>query len=438
MIIPSIDIESGQVVQLIGGKEKALSAGSPGPILKRFRIAGEVAIIDLDAARGRGSNAELIRPLLKSSSIRVGGGVRTKEAALDWLDWGASKVILGTAATPELLKELPTDRVIAAVDAFNGRVVDQGWQRETNFSLIEKITELKPFVSGFLVTFVESEGKLQGIDLEKVRDVIIAAAPVRVTVAGGVTTLEELKTIHEMGADAQVGMALYTGRMDLGDAISVLLPETELWPTVVCNERSEALGLVYSNSLSIRTAVAECRGVYFSRKRGLWRKGESSGATQELLRIDLDCDFDCLRFTVKQTGSGFCHNGTDSCWGNISALGELEKTLFSRKQLAPEESYSKRLFNDKLLLNSKLREELEELIDASSLEEIQSEAADLIYFILTKLVSNEVKLADVENVIRNRSKAVRRRPGDAKPGTTQDSSRSVIAYDSTIKWSKQT
>ena len=121
MIIPSIDIQSGEVVQLVGGKERALSAGAPEPILKRFRIAGEVAVIDLDAARGRGSNTDLIRPLLSIAPVRVGGGIRSKDVALDWLDAGAAKIILGTAATPELLKELPRERIIAAVKLFKPR-----------------------------------------------------------------------------------------------------------------------------------------------------------------------------------------------------------------------------------------------------------------------------------------------------------------------------
>ena len=427
MIIPSIDIQSGEVVQLVGGKERALSAGAPEPILKRFRIAGEVAVIDLDAARGRGSNTDLIRPLLSIAPVRVGGGIRSKDVALDWLDAGAAKIILGTAATPELLKELPRERIIAAVDGRNGQVVDQGWERETNSSVLDKIKELKPFVSGFLVTFVESEGRLQGIDLEKVREVIQAAAPVRVTVAGGVTTLDELKAINLMGADAQVGMALYTKKIDLGDAISAMLPAGELWPTVVCNERAEALGLVYSNAESVRAAVEECRGIYFSRKRGLWKKGESSGATQELLKIDLDCDSDALRFTVRQSGTGFCHNGTPTCWGETSPISELEKTLRQRKLLATEGSYSKRLFEDPALLNAKLLEEAKELTLATSQSEVRDEAADVLYFTLAKLAANNISYSEVEAVLKARSRKVRRRPGDAKPSLLGES-RSVISY----------
>ncbi|MFN9974990.1 MAG: HisA/HisF-related TIM barrel protein, partial [Phycisphaerae bacterium] len=107
MVIPSIDLQGGSTVQLVGGRDKALDAGDPRPLLRRFSIAGEVAVIDLDAAIGTGSNAALIEELVTQAPCRVGGGIRSVDAAIRWLDAGASKVILGTAATPEILKELP-------------------------------------------------------------------------------------------------------------------------------------------------------------------------------------------------------------------------------------------------------------------------------------------------------------------------------------------
>jgi len=414
MIVPSIDLRGGKAVQLIGGKELAIDAGDPRPIARQFGIVGEIAVIDLDGALGTGTNEETIIELLKIADCRVGGGIRSLDAATKWLDLGAKKIILGTAATPELLKQIPKERVIAAVDAMNGKVVVEGWEKQTAFSITEKINELKPYVSGFLVTFVESEGRLKGIDLGKVKEVVAAAAPIRVTVAGGVTTLEELREIHLMGADAQVGMALYTGRMSLGDAVGCLLPEVDLWPTIVCNERREALGFVYSNRESLDVAIKEQRGVYHSRKRGLWRKGETSGQTQELLKVELDCDSDALRFIVKQEGTGFCHLGTQSCWGEISELSKLEKTLLERKNSSPEGSYSGRLLKDSALLNAKIKEEAIELTEASSAVDIRNEAADVIYFTLTKLVSANVKLSEVEDELKRRALKISRRAGDAK------------------------
>src|SRR5262249_4969483 len=148
----------------------------------------------------------------------------------------------------------------------------------------------------------------------------------RVTIAGGVTTPADIARLHALGADAQVGMALYTGRLDLADAIAAPLSSDRsdgFWPTVVADESGIALGLAYSNAASLREAVRLRRGVYHSRSRGLWIKGETSGDTQEVIRIDLDCDADTLRFTVRQSGRGFCHNGTRTCWGRTVGLPAL-------------------------------------------------------------------------------------------------------------------
>ena len=143
-----------------------------------------------------------------------------------------------------------------------------------------------------------------GTDLELAKAVVAAAGEdCRVTIAGGVTTAEEIRALDELGADAQVGMALYTGRLDLADAIMAPLVTDRpdgLYPTVVVDERGVCLGLVYSSRESIREAVRRRMGIYQSRARGLWVKGETSGATQELLRIDLDCDRDSPRFVVRQ------------------------------------------------------------------------------------------------------------------------------------------
>ena len=122
MIIPSIDVLDGDAVQLVGGEALALNAGDPRPLAERFGQVGEVAVIDLDAARGEGSNTDVIRSLLERAPCRVGGGIRTVEQAVAWLDAGAAKIILGTAARPEVLEHLPRQRVIAAVEAREGEV----------------------------------------------------------------------------------------------------------------------------------------------------------------------------------------------------------------------------------------------------------------------------------------------------------------------------
>ena len=419
MIIPSIDLMNQSTVQLIGGREKALDAGDPVPLAKRFALAGEVAVVDLDAALGKGSNTELIQTLLPLAQVRMGGGIRDAKTALWWLDQGAVKVVIGTAATPEVLRQLPAARVIAALDARNDEVVVEGWQKGTGRTVIDRMKELRDLVGGFLVTFVEREGRMVGVDLDRVKQLVEAAGDARLTVAGGITTAQDIAAIDRLGADAQVGMAIYTGKLEFADAIAAPLVSDRpdgLWSTVIADESGIALGLAYSDLESLREAVRLQKGVYHSRSRGLWIKGLTSGATQDLLRIDLDCDRDALRYTVRQTGEGFCHLDTRTCWGEDAGISRLARRLVERAQAAPEGSYTARLLKDPKRLGEKLLEEAGELADARTREEVVGEAADLLYFTLVSMAKAEVPLVDVEAELDRRALQVFRRPHSKEKG----------------------
>lgn len=433
MIIPSIDIRGGQAVQLIGGKEHALDAGDPLAVAERFALAGPLAVIDLDAALGTGDNRAVIEELCRRHRCRVGGGIRSLERALAWLDAGAEQIILGTAATPELLAQLPRERVIAALDAVDGEVVVDGWRTKTGRGVAERMAELRPYVSGFLVTFVEREGRLGGTALDRVDALIEAAGDARVTFAGGVTTADEVATLDARGADAQVGMALYTGRLSLAEALWAPV-RGELVPTVIVDEHGVALGLAYSTRESLAAAVASRTGTYWSRSRSaLWRKGATSGATQELLAIDLDCDRDALRFTVRQADPGFCHEETRTCWGPSGGLPQLDRTLAARLADAPAGSYTRRLLDDADLLASKLREEVEELLDAESPSDVAHEAADVLYFALVAARRAGVGLEDVARELDRRARRVRRRAGDAKPNVVAPEAKGVAPEASGLR-----
>jgi phosphoribosyl-ATP pyrophosphohydrolase len=223
-----------------------------------------------------------------------------------------------------------------------------------------------------------------------------------------------------MGADAQVGMALYTDRLPLGEAIAASLraspPGTpETWPTVVCDELGRTMGLVWSTRESLERAVAERRGIYWSRSRAaLWVKGETSGNTQELLRVELDCDRDALRFTVRQQGAGFCHLERLSCWSDGFDLGVLERVIQARRDEPVPESGTARLLTDAALLADKLREEAGELAATTSAPEAVHETADLFYMGLVALVRAGGSLADVLAELERRHGAVSRRPMVAK------------------------
>lgn len=251
-----------------------------------------------------------------------------------------------------------------------------------------------------------------GTDMALARTIIAAAAPARVIIAGGVTTAAEIAELDAMGADAQVGMALYSGRLGLGESVAGVFRSDRpdgLIPTVVTDERGVALGLVYSSPASIAAAVDERRGIYQSRRRGLWRKGESSGDVQELLRVTPDCDRDSVRFTVRQAGAGFCHLATRTCFGEDAGLGRLHRRLLARRNDAPRGSYTARLMAEPARLAAKVTEEAEELNAAATRGEVVWEAADLLYFTLVRLAAEGIALDEVERHLDRRERRVRRR-----------------------------
>jgi phosphoribosyl-ATP pyrophosphohydrolase len=311
-----------------------------------------------------------------------------------------------------VLRGLPRERVVAALDARHGEVVVEGWRKRTGQGVLERIAALRDLVGGFLVTFVEREGRLGGTDLDFAKEIRAAAGEAEVTIAGGITTAEEVAELDRLGCDAQVGMALYTGTLALAEAFAAPLQSDRadgLWPTVVVDERGAALGLCYSHLASLRAALEQGRGIYHSRSRGMWIKGETSGATQELLRVDADCDRDCLRFTVRQQPPGFCHLNTRTCWGEDGGLGALARRLAARKASAPEGSYTAKLFADPALLAAKLREEAIELAQAEARADVIHEAADVLYFTLATLARHDVDLAEVERALARRALKVTRR-----------------------------
>jgi phosphoribosylformimino-5-aminoimidazole carboxamide ribotide isomerase len=220
VIIPCIDLMGGKVVQLRQGREKVLEGASPLEMLAKFAAFPEIQVIDLDAAMGQGSNDEIVRELAARAVTRVGGGIRTVARAQAVLESGAHRIIIGTAAfTSEginrpFLQALPADRVIVALDSKGGKIVVKGWREATPFSAEEMMAELEPYCSGFLCTYVDKEGMLQGTDLDWFRR-LRRATKLEITAAGGITTMEEIRALLEMGIHAALGMAVYTGHLSL-------------------------------------------------------------------------------------------------------------------------------------------------------------------------------------------------------------------------------
>jgi phosphoribosylformimino-5-aminoimidazole carboxamide ribotide isomerase len=224
MIIPCIDLMGGKVVQLVQGREKALEADPPLEMLRKFAAFPEIQVIDLDAAMGTGDNGAIVEMLAARAACRVGGGVRNADRARALIGQGARRVIVGTAAFTPAIEEIAAavgpDRIIIALDSKGGKVVVKGWREATDVTAEDEVTRLEPFCRGFLCTYVDKEGMLQGTDLDWFRR-LRAATKHEITAAGGITTLEEIRELKALNIDVALGMAIYQGRLDLATLASL-------------------------------------------------------------------------------------------------------------------------------------------------------------------------------------------------------------------------
>jgi phosphoribosylformimino-5-aminoimidazole carboxamide ribotide isomerase len=220
VIFPCIDLMGGKVVQLVQGRDKALEGGAPLEMLRQFAAFPEIQVIDLDAAMGRGENSALVEMLASRARCRVGGGVRTPERARGLIEQGAHRVIVGTAAFTPVIEDIAAavgpERLIIALDSKNGKIVVRGWQEATEFTAEQVIQRLEPFCSGFLCTYVDKEGMMQGTDLDWFRR-LRAATQHEITAAGGITTIEEIRELAALNIHAALGMAIYTAKLDLAE-----------------------------------------------------------------------------------------------------------------------------------------------------------------------------------------------------------------------------
>ncbi len=233
MIFPCIDLMGGKVVQLVQGRTKALEAESPDAMLRLFAAFPEIQVIDLDAAMGTGENDAIVETLAAKALCRVGGGVRTAVRARRLLDLGAHRVIVGTSAftgdginaplLADIAAAVTPDRVMIALDSKGGRIVVKGWTEATSFTAEEVVSQLEPYCAGFLCTYVDKEGMMQGTDLDWFRR-LRAATSHEITAAGGMTTLDEVRALHAMHIHVALGMAIYTGRIALADLAALLSP----------------------------------------------------------------------------------------------------------------------------------------------------------------------------------------------------------------------
>lgn len=430
MVISSIDLKDGHVVQLKNGKDLVLQRDDSDALIDEFNKYGEVAIIDLDAAlrntdeKGNTKNTELLKSLLRRGNVRVGGGIRDVKKARQLISLGAEKVIIGSAAwnasrkdgepilntafLDELVKAIGRQRIIISVDAINGKIAVKGWTETANISLIEGAREAEKYASELLFTCVEKEGCMQGTDMGMVKE-LRNAVKCRVVAAGGVNSLEQVVELERMGCDVQLGMALYTGVVSLKDSFIECLDwkKTDgMIPVIAQSEAGEVLMMGYANKDAFERTFKDGKLTFFSRTRkALWTKGETSGHFLQVVKLRADCDRDTVLATVIPHG-GACHTGSWTCFTSEpdakSNMERLYATIADRFANPKPGSYTATL-NDKRV-REKVMEEAEELTEAEGKDEVVWEAADLLYFVSVLMYKEGVNWQDVYNELDKRHK----------------------------------
>jgi len=223
VLIPSIDLMGGKIVQLVQGEKKALEFDSFTEWVELFAKYPLVQLIDLDAAMGKGDNRALVAEFCEKLPCQVGGGIHSADSARRLLAAGSQRVIIGSSLVKDgtinvafasaMSDEFGADKLVAAIDSRGGKVAIHGWMTITGITPISMIAALEPHFAAFLYTHIDSEGTLTGFPVEVAHNLRKETSK-RLIVAGGIRSLEEVKALDEIGVDSVVGMAIYTGKMD--------------------------------------------------------------------------------------------------------------------------------------------------------------------------------------------------------------------------------
>lgn len=427
MVIASIDLKDGKVVQLRQGKDLVLERDDPESLIAEFDRYGEVAVIDLDQALrnvksdGTTANTPILKNLLRRGNVRVGGGIRDAKRAKELISLGAEKVIVGSAAftlpdgspgvNEEFLRSFSgavgRDRVIVSVDARDGKIAVKGWTESAGIDVVEGARAVEPYCSELLFTCVEREGTMTGIDMGLVKR-LREAVKCRLVVAGGVSTLDEVVALERLGCDVQLGMALYTGKVALKDAFVECLnwDKVDLVPVVAQADTGETLMVGYANREAFEKTFATGKLTFWSRTRSvLWTKGERSGNTLDVVRLRVDCDRDTVLATVRPNGP-VCHTGAWTCFQTTAdrpySLSYLQSVIADRFANPKPGSYTATLTPERV--REKIEEEAEELIEAEGKDEVVWEVADLLYFMNVLMHREGVSWKDVLDELDRRHK----------------------------------
>jgi phosphoribosyl-ATP pyrophosphohydrolase/phosphoribosyl-AMP cyclohydrolase len=428
VVISSIDLKDGKVVQLKNGKDLMLERDDPDALIAEFDTYGEVAIIDLDAAlrntdpSGNTANTDILKKLLRKGNVRTGGGIRDVKKAKELISLGAEKVIIGSAAfntaagtggflNTEFLDALAAaigrQRIIISVDAIHGHIAVKGWTETSAIALIDGARAAEKYASELLFTCVEREGCMQGTDMDAVR-ALREAVSCRLVAAGGVSSLEEIAALEKIGVDVQLGMALYTGAVKLADSFIACLnwQKTPLIPVIAQSTSGEVLMLGYANKEAFQKTFESKKLTFWSRTRNvLWTKGKTSGNYLEVVRLRADCDRDTVLATVIPHGH-VCHTGGWTCFssesGAASTFDRLYGIIADRFENPVPGSYTATLDGERV--REKIMEEAEELTEAEGRGEVIWECTDLLYFITVLMHQEGVTYRDILDELDRRHK----------------------------------
>lgn len=430
MVISSIDLKDGHVVQLKNGKDLVLQRDDADNLINDFNFYGEVAVIDLDAAmghvdpKGNTVNTNLLKSLLRKGNVRTGGGIRSVKRARELISLGAEKVIIGSSAwkkdpkpgesvldtefLDELVKAIGKQRIIISVDAINGKIAVKGWTETIDVSLVEGAKQAEQYCSELLFTCVEKEGCMQGTNMEMAKE-LRDAVKCRVVVAGGVSSEDEVAELEKMHCDVQLGMALYTNKVSLKNSFMRCLDWEKvdgMVPVIAQSVNGEVLMMGYANREAFSKTFDTKKLTFWSRTRNvLWTKGETSGHFLEVLKLRADCDRDTVLATVIPHG-GVCHTGSFNCFSSDpderSSMERLYGTIAERFANPKPGSYTATL--DAKRVREKVEEEAEEICEAEGKDEVIWEAADLLYFVSVLMYKEGVNWQDVYNELDRRHK----------------------------------
>lgn len=430
MVISSIDLKDGHVVQLKNGRDLVIQRDDADNLINEFNFYGEVAVIDLDAAmgnvdaKGNTVNTNLLKSLLRKGNVRTGGGIRTVKRARELISLGAEKVIIGSSAwnknpssndsvlntefLEELVQAIGKQRIIISVDAINGKIAVKGWTETIDVSLIEGAKQAEQYCSELLFTCVEKEGCMQGTNIDMAQE-LRNAVKCRVVVAGGVSTESEIEQLEKMDCDVQLGMALYTNKVSLKDSFIRCLDwkKTDgMIPVIAQSEHGEVLMMGYANHEAFKKTFDTKKLTFWSRTRNtLWTKGETSGHFLEVKKLRADCDRDTVLATVVPHG-GVCHTGSFNCFSSEadekSSMERLYGTIAERFANPKPGSYTATL--DSKRVREKIEEEAEELCEADGKDEVIWEAADLLYFVSVLMYKEGVNWNDIYSELDRRHK----------------------------------